>query len=351
MRKVLVTGAAGFIGMHLTEALLNRGNFVVGVDNLSDYYDPALKHARLNKIASNSNANHFEFTKVDLTKKDEVEKVFNNHSYDLIVHLAAQAGVRYSLLNPHAYVDSNISGFMNILEGVRSQWGNEVEISDNQSKHLIYASSSSVYGGNIKLPFSECDSVDHPVSLYAATKKSNELMAYSYSHLYKIPCSGLRFFTVYGPWGRPDMALFLFVKAIISGSPIPLFNHGKMLRDYTYVDDVIESIIRVAEIPPKPILSAGDSSFEVIPPHRILNVGNHKPEPLTEFIKAIEVSLGIKAFIDLQPMQPGDVPTTYANIDLLRKLTGFEPNTSIREGVDLFVRWYRDYYKVSKFSP
>jgi UDP-glucuronate 4-epimerase len=345
MRKVLVTGAAGFIGMHLTEALLKRGDFVVGVDNLSDYYDPALKRARLNKISLNSNASHFEFIKADLAKQEEVDFFFKNHTYDLIVHLAAQAGVRYSLLSPRTYIDSNVSGFMNILEGARSQWGNGIEAGNSQLRHLVYASSSSVYGGNIKLPFSECDSVDHPASLYAATKKSNELMAYSYSHLFKIPCSGLRFFTVYGPWGRPDMALFLFVKAILSGSPIPLFNYGKMLRDYTYVDDVVESIIKVADIPPKPILSAGNSSFDIIPPHRILNVGNHKPEPLTEFINAIEDSLGISAHIDLQPMQPGDVPSTYANIDCLRELINFEPKTSIREGIDLFVRWYRNYYK------
>ena len=336
-KKTLVTGAAGFIGMHTTAFLLDRGEEVVGLDNLNAYYDPRLKEARLAKLQAHSNAARFEFVKADLADAGAVAQVFKQYRFDGVIHLAAQAGVRYSLQNPQAYVDSNVTGFVNILEGVRHH---------TQDCHLVYASSSSVYGGNKKLPFAETDRVDHPVSLYAATKKANELMAHTYSHLFRIPATGLRFFTVYGPWGRPDMAAFIFAKAILSGEPITVFNHGKMERDFTYIDDIVQGVVRVLDQPPVAEPSTGEFAFEIMAPHRVLNIGNHHPEPLTEFISAIEDALGVKAKQNLQPIQPGDVPVTYAETSALRALTGFAPSTPLREGIARFVAWYREYYKV-----
>lgn len=336
-KKILVTGAAGFIGMHTSAFLLDRGEEVVGLDNLNAYYDPGLKEARLAKLQAHPNASRFEFVKADLADADAVAQVFKQHRFDGVIHLAAQAGVRYSLQNPQAYVDSNVTGFVNILEGVRHH---------TQDCHLVYASSSSVYGGNKKLPFAETDRVDHPVSLYAATKKANELMAHTYSHLFRIPATGLRFFTVYGPWGRPDMAAFIFARAILSGEPITVFNHGNMERDFTYIDDIVQGVVRVLDQPPVAELSTGEFAFERMAPHRVLNIGNHHPEPLTEFICAIEDALGVKAKQNLQPIQPGDVPATYAETSALRALTGFAPSTPLREGIARFVAWYREYYKV-----
>jgi len=293
MKKYLVTGAAGFIGMHTSLALLSRGDAVVGFDNLNAYYDPTLKEARLSAIRGHASAANFEFVRGDLSDAAAVKAVFDAHRFDGVINLAAQAGVRYSLQNPQAYVDSNLTGFVNILEGVRRQ----------PSAHLVYASSSSVYGGNKKLPFAETDRVDRPVSLYAATKKANELMAHTYSHLFGIPATGLRFFTVYGPWGRPDMAAFIFTKAILAGEPITVFNHGKMQRDFTYIDDIVQGVVRALDKPPKPEPSTGDFAFEMMAPHLVLNIGNHNPEKLTDFIAAIEDALGIKAKMDLQPIR------------------------------------------------
>jgi UDP-glucuronate 4-epimerase len=337
MKKILVTGAAGFIGMHTTEFLLNRGDAVVGLDNLNAYYDPSLKDARLAKLRSHPQAQHFTFVRTDLVDTAAMAQVFKEHRFDGVINLAAQAGVRYSLKNPQAYVESNLTGFINILEGVRHY---------GHGCHLVYASSSSVYGGNKKLPFAETDRVDHPVSLYAATKKANELMAHTYSHLFCIPATGLRFFTVYGPWGRPDMAAFIFTKAILAGEPITLFNHGKMQRDFTYINDIVQGVVRAFDKPPVVEPSTDDFAFEMMAPHRVLNIGNQNPEPLTEFIAAIEDALGIKAKQDLQPLQPGDVPATYAETSALRALTGFVPATPLREGVARFIEWYRGYYKV-----
>jgi UDP-glucuronate 4-epimerase len=342
----LVTGTAGFIGMHTTLALLSRGDAVVGLDNLNNYYDPGLKQARLDHIHQHPKAANFTFIKADLADKGAMAQVFEKHSFDGVVHLAAQAGVRYSLENPHAYIDSNITGFINILEGMRYQRERFNDAASNTHRHLVYASSSSVYGGNRKLPFAETDRVDHPVSLYAASKKANELMAHTYSHLFGIPASGLRFFTVYGPWGRPDMAAFIFAKAIAEGRPIKVFNHGKMQRDFTYIDDIVQGVIRTLDKPPKAEPAGEDFAFEMAAPHRVLNIGNHEPQPLTEFIAAIEDALGMQAKQELAPLQPGDVPATYAETSALRRLTGFAPATPLREGISRFIDWYRAYYKV-----
>lgn len=333
--KVLVTGAAGFIGFHLSKRLMEEGFQVAGYDNLNDYYDVNLKRDRL-KILEKERT--FNFIKGDLEDSDLLEKVFREENPEYVVNLAAQAGVRYSLENPRAYIDSNIVGFLNILECCR-KFG---------VKHLVYASSSSVYGGNHKLPFSTGDSVDHPISLYAATKKSNELMAHTYSHLFNIPCTGLRFFTVYGPWGRPDMALYMFTKAIDNGEPIKVFNYGKMLRDFTFVDDVVEGICRVMlHIPQK--VSAEvmdlDKSSSAIAPYKIYNIGNNNPVTLEKYIEIIEQCLGKKAKKNYLPMQAGDVPETYAKVDDLMHDVGFKPNTSAEEGVAKFVEWYKGYHK------
>lgn len=346
MSRYLVTGVAGFIGMHTALALLSRGDEVVGLDNLNSYYDPTLKQARLDHIGKHPRAFAFKFIKADLADKAAIDKLFAEHDVDGVVHLAAQAGVRYSLENPHAYIDSNITGFINVLEGVRHQRERLGDATSGKARHLVYASSSSVYGGNRKLPFAETDRVDHPVSLYAASKKANELMAHTYSHLFGIPATGLRFFTVYGPWGRPDMAAFIFAKAIIEHRPITVFNHGKMQRDFTYIDDIVQGVIRVLDLPPKPEPAGDDFACEIAAPHRLLNIGNHEPQPLTEFIAAIEDALGIKAQQELAPLQPGDVPATYAETSALHALTGFAPATPLREGIGRFIAWYRAYYRV-----
>ncbi len=327
--------------MHVTNALLSRGNWVLGLDNLNTYYDPTIKEARLSLLQSNPMATNFEFLRADLADAIAISSVFGRCELDGVINLAAQAGVRYSLKNPQAYVDSNLTGFVNILEGVRYQ-----RERTGRDCHLVYASSSSVYGGNKKLPFAETDRVDHQVSLYAATKKANELMAHAYSHLFRIPATGLRFFTVYGPWGRPDMAAFIFTKAILAGEPITVFNHGNMQRDFTYIDDIVQGVIRALDKPPIAEPSTGDFAFDMTAPHRMLNIGNHNPEPLTEFIAAIEDALGVKAKKDFQPIQAGDVPATYAETSALRALTGFAPATPLREGIKRFIAWYRDYYKV-----
>ena len=334
--KILVTGAAGFIGMTTSLRLLARGDEVVGLDNLNDYYEVSLKENRLKRLTALPG---FRFVKLDVGDRAGMEKLFAEEKFDKVIHLAAQAGVRYSIQNPHAYVDSNLVGFINVLEGCRH----------NQVQHLVYASSSSVYGGNTRMPFSEHDSVDHPVSLYAATKKANELMAHTYSHLYGLPTTGLRFFTVYGPWGRPDMALFLFTKAILEGRPIDVFNHGNMKRDFTYIDDIVEGVIRVmdrnaAANPEYDPIAADPATSNV--PYRVFNIGNNNPVQLLNFIGAIENALGMKAEKRLLPLQDGDVPATYANTDLLNDWVGFVPGTSVEDGVGRFVSWYRDYYKV-----
>ncbi|HET8870523.1 MAG TPA: NAD-dependent epimerase [Aquabacterium sp.] len=336
--KVLVTGAAGFIGMHTVCALLARGDSVVGIDNLNDYYDPQLKLDRLAHINQTYPDADFQFEKLDVSDQSAVAALFATHAFDRVVHLAAQAGVRYSLENPGAYAQSNLVGFVNILEGCRH----------HSVEHLVYASSSSVYGGNAKMPFSETDPVDHPVSLYAATKKANELMAHTYSHLYGLPTTGLRFFTVYGPWGRPDMAPMLFTKAILAGQPIKVFNHGNMKRDFTYIDDIVRGVIATLDkIPeanpgfdrlnPKP-----DASWA---PFRVFNIGNSQPVELLTFIGAIERSLGLEAQKDFQPMQPGDVPATYADTSALEDWTGVQPGVTVEEGVRSFVSWYRQYFQ------
>ena len=334
--KILVTGAAGFIGMTTSLRLLARGDEVVGLDNLNDYYEVSLKENRLKRLTALPG---FRFVKLDVGDRAGMEKLFAEEKFDKVIHLAAQAGVRYSIQNPHAYVDSNLVGFINVLEGCRH----------NQVQHLVYASSSSVYGGNTRMPFSEHDSVDHPVSLYAATKKANELMAHTYSHLYGLPTTGLRFFTVYGPWGRPDVALFLFTKAILEGRPIDVFNHGNMKRDFTYIDDIVEGVIRVmdrnaAANPEYDPIAADPATSNV--PYRVFNIGNNNPVQLLDFIGAIENALGMKAEKRLLPLQDGDVPATYANTDLLNDWVGFVPGTSVEDGVGRFVSWYRDYYKV-----
>ena len=333
---ILVTGAAGFIGYHVARRLLERGDTVVGLDNLNDYYDVSLKEARLARLADHAS---FRFVKLDLADRDGMGSLFAAEKPQRIVHLAAQAGVRYSIENPHAYIDSNVAGFTNVLEGCRH----------TGVEHLVYASSSSVYGGNTRLPFSEHDNINHPVSLYAATKKANELMAHTYSHLFRLPTTGLRFFTVYGPWGRPDMALFLFTRAILDGRPIDVFNHGNMVRDFTYIDDIVEGVVRVVDRPaePNPAFDPerpdpGTSNA----PYRVFNIGNSQPTPLADYIEAIEDALGRKAERNYLPMQPGDVPATSANTDELDAWVSFKPGTPVREGVRRFVEWYREYYGV-----
>jgi UDP-glucuronate 4-epimerase len=334
--KVLVTGAAGFIGFHLCRQLLDQGIQVTGLDNMNAYYDVQLKKDRLEVIQAASN---FEFVELDMADRSEMQSLFEANSFDVVVNLAAQAGVRYSLQNPHAYVDANLVGFVNVLEGCRH----------NHVRHLVFASSSSVYGANTKMPFSVHHNVDHPVSLYAATKKANELMAHTYSHLYGLCCTGLRFFTVYGPWGRPDMALFLFTKAILDNQPIKVFNHGKMQRDFTYIDDIVEGVVRVMNRLPEPNPQwHGDqpdpgTSYA---PYKIYNIGNHNPVELIEFIRVIEDSLGCQAQKEYMDLQPGDVPATYADVDDLIADVGFKPQTPINTGIQKFMDWYRDYYKV-----
>jgi UDP-glucuronate 4-epimerase len=334
MPRILVTGAAGFIGSHLAHRLLDRGDEVVGLDNLNDYYDPTLKVARLDRLTTREG---FTFVRADLADRDAMARVFADLGCTRVVHLAAQAGVRYSLTHPHAYVDSNLQGFLNVLEGCRHQ----------AVEHLVYASSSSVYGANTRLPFATHHSVDHPISLYAATKKANELMAHTYSHLFGLPTTGLRFFTVYGPWGRPDMALFLFTKAILAGEPIQVFNHGRMERDFTYIDDIVEGVLRVLDRPPAPDptwRSDDPDPARSAAPWRVYNIGNHTPVPLMRMIEILETCLGRSAEKIMLPMQPGDVPATCADIDDLVRDTGFAPDTPIETGVARFVAWYRDWY-------
>jgi len=335
MSKILVTGAAGFIGFHLARRLLDRGDTVVGLDNLNDYYDVGLKKARLEQLSGRSG---FRFVELDLADRDSMPQLFAREKFNRVVNLAAQAGVRYSLLNPHAYVDANLVGFVNVLEGCRH----------NGVEHLVFASSSSVYGANTRMPFSIHHNVDHPVSLYAATKKANELMAHTYSHLYRLPCTGLRFFTVYGPWGRPDMALFLFTRAILAGEPIQIFNHGKMSRDFTYIDDIVEGVVRVTDRVAAPDPNwhgdAPDPGTSAAP-YRNYNIGNNNPVDLMHLIATLEEALGRTATKEFLPIQPGDVPATYADVDDLVQDVGFKPATSIEEGVQRFVAWYREYYR------
>jgi UDP-glucuronate 4-epimerase len=332
--SALVTGAAGFIGFHLSKKLLEFGRTVFGVDNLNDYYDPKLKQDRLEILKTYP---AFHFFKTDLSKRDQLNSIFLQHQIDVVVNLAAQAGVRYSLTHPHAYVESNLVGFVNLLECCRH----------HAVKHLVFASSSSVYGANTNMPFSVHDNVDHPISLYAASKKSNELMAHTYSHLFNLPCTGLRFFTVYGPWGRPDMALFLFTKAICEGRPIDVFNHGKMKRDFTYIDDIVEGVVRVMENSPDPNPSwTGDAPDPgtSYAKYKIYNIGNNNPVELMDFIKAIENALDQEAKKNFMDLQPGDVPATYADVDDLIEDVGFKPETSVSEGIGKFINWYKSYY-------
>lgn len=338
---ILVTGAAGFIGYHLIERLLLQGKPVVGYDSLNHYYDPALKAARLARLHATAErtGSRFKFIQADLQDRAAVEAAFSTYQPKQVVNLAAQAGVRYSIENPSAYIQANLVGFGHILEGCRH----------HGVEHLLYASSSSVYGGNTQLPFSEHHSVDHPVSLYAATKKSNELMAHAYSHLYGLPATGLRFFTVYGPWGRPDMALFLFTKAILEGRPIQVFNNGQMMRDFTYVDDIIESLIRLLVKPPTPDPSFDPSNPDPATswaPHRVFNIGNSNPTPLMAYIEAVEQALGITGEKQFLPLQPGDVPATAADTSALEAWVDFKPNTPVQVGVARFVAWYREFYEV-----
>lgn len=334
MPPILVTGAAGFIGFHTTKRLLSRGETIIGLDNLNDYYDVGLKEARLAQL---SREERFEFIRADLSSKERINSVFESHRPDRVINLAAQAGVRYAFDNPHAYVDSNLMGFLNILEGCRHY----------DVKHLVYASSSSVYGANTSLPFSVEDNVDHPVSFYAVTKKANELMAHSYAHLYRIPTTGLRFFTVYGPWGRPDMAMFIFTKKILAGEPIDVFNNGQHSRDFTYIDDIVDGIVRSLDH-----VAEGDANWSgdapnpatSNAPYRLFNIGNNQVVELMHLISCIEDALGRKAEKNFLPMQPGDVPRTFANIDALTETTGFAPTTSIEVGVKKFIDWYLSYY-------
>jgi len=332
--RVLVTGGAGFIGYHLSEALLARGDEVVGLDNLNDYYSVALKEARLERLRRHE---RFRFAKVELADRGAMERLFAEGAFDCVVNLAAQAGVRYSIENPRAYGEANLTGFLEVLEGCRH----------HDVKHLVYASSSSVYGANTKMPFSVHHNVDHPVSLYAASKKANELMAHSYSHLYRLPTTGLRFFTVYGPWGRPDMALFLFTKAILAGEPIKVFNHGKMKRDFTYVDDIVAGIIGSMDHVPTPDETwSGDEPDPGTSqaPYRIYNIGNNQPVQLMHMIEVLEEALGQKAEKNMMPMQPGDVPATFADVDDLARDAGYAPTTPIEVGIPRFVQWYREFY-------
>jgi len=335
-KPILVTGAAGFIGYHLAERLLDEGHHVVGLDNLNPYYDPTLKTARLERLEARED---FTSARIDLADRRKMEAVFATYGFGAVVHLAAQAGVRYSIENPHSYVDSNLVGFLHILEGCRH----------TGIEHLVYASSSSVYGANTKMPFSVHDNVDHPMSLYAATKKANELMAHTYSSLYDLPTTGLRFFTVYGPWGRPDMALFKFTKNILAGEPIDVFNFGNHRRDFTYIDDIIEGVVRVMHTTPEPNPEwSGDAPDPATSraPWRVYNIGNHRPVELMRYIAVIEECLGMKAEMNLLPLQPGDVPDTYADVSALADDVGYRPDTPIEEGVKKFVEWYREYYKV-----
>jgi UDP-glucuronate 4-epimerase len=332
-QAILVTGAAGFIGFHVAQRLLQSGHRVVGIDNLNAYYDPRLKAARLDILRNDP---RFQFERLDVADRVAIPGLFARYRFPVVIHLAAQAGMRYSLQDPHAYVDANRVGFANVLEGCRH----------NGCRHLLFASSSSVYGANRKLPFSVHDNVDHPISLYAASKKANELMAHSYSHLYGIPCTGLRFFTVYGPWYRPDMALFVFADAIVRGNPVKLFNGGRMLRDFTYVDDVTEALVRLIDLPPQvgqPGLSGIQDPGSSIAPWRIYNVGNNKPQELMLVLDILEQKLGRKANKEMLPMQPGDVPTTYADVDDLVRDVGFRPATPIEDGIQRFASWYRSY--------
>jgi UDP-glucuronate 4-epimerase len=332
---VLVTGAAGFIGFALARRLLENGRAVVGVDSVNDYYDPALKEARLAVLRQFRN---FTFHKIDLADRKPVEEIFRDGDFGPVVHLAAQAGVRYSLQNPHAYLDANLAGFLNVLEGCRHRG----------TEHLVFASSSSVYGANTRMPFSVHDNVDHPISLYAATKKANELMAHAYSHLYGLPATGLRFFTVYGPWGRPDMAMFIFAKAIAEGRPIKLFNHGRMRRDFTYVDDVVESLERLIGKPPvktPPTPDHDPDPATSAAPWRIYNIGNNRTVEISYVVELLEREFGRKAEIELVPMQPGDVPETRADVDDLMRDVGFRPSTPIEDGVRKFAAWYREYHR------
>jgi UDP-glucuronate 4-epimerase len=337
MALLLVTGAAGFIGSTLIKRLLSQGDTVVGIDNLNDYYAVSLKEARLNHFKNHPN---FSFIKMDVADRTAMEKLFKEYSFEVVVHLAAQAGVRYSIENPHAYIDANITGFCNILEGCRH----------SKVKHLVFASSSSVYGANTLQPFSEHHNVDHPIALYAATKKANELMAHSYANLYNLPCTGLRFFTVYGPWGRPDMALFKFTKNILAGESIDVYNNGDMVRDFTYVDDIVEGITRIIKKPAAP--NPSWSGMKPDPatsyaPYRIYNIGNNAPVKLEEFITAIEEATGKKAIKNYMSLQAGDVPSTYADVSALMKDFDFRPSTSITDGVNNFVKWYKEYYQAN----
>jgi UDP-glucuronate 4-epimerase len=331
---LLVTGVAGFIGHHLALRLLARGDSVVGIDNLNDYYDVKLKENRLKRFPAGAK---FTFRKLDITHRADVQDLFEEQKFDAVVNLAAQAGVRYSVTNPHAYVDANIVGFINLIEGARH----------TSVKHFVFASSSSVYGANTRLPLSEDDNVDHPLSLYAATKKANELMAHSYANLFQLPCTGLRFFTVYGPWGRPDMALFKFTKAILADEPIQVFNHGNMIRDFTYIDDIVEGVVRVVDATAKPDPTwTGDKPNPAISyaPYRIFNIGNNNPIQLMRYINALEDCLGKKAKMDMLPMQPGDVPATAADVSRLQNAVDFRPRTEVETGIAKFVDWYRSYY-------
>lgn len=332
--KILVTGAAGFIGLHTCEKLLDRGDQVIGLDVVNDYYDVSLKEARLRRLEGRNN---YQFVRMDLADNDGMAQLFESEKPERVIHLAAQAGVRYAFKHPHAYVTSNLVGTLNILEGCRH---NDVE-------HLVYASSSSVYGANTRMPFSVHQNVDHPVSFYAASKKSNELMAHSYAHLYQIPTTGLRFFTVYGPWGRPDMAIFIFTRKILAGEPIDIFNHGNHSRDFTYIDDIVEGVVRTTDLVAEPNADwSGDAPDPATSaaPYRLYNIGNNQPVALMDLIKCLEDALGKTAEKNFLPMQPGDVPATYADIDALTEATGFRPSTPIEEGIKRFVAWYRDYY-------
>ena len=347
--KILITGTAGFIGFHLAKRMFERGDEVIGLDNINNYYDVGVKYGRLketgikqeeikyNKLIQSNNALNYKFIKLNLEDRENIEKLFKAEKFDKVCHLAAQAGVRYSLTNPYAYIEANIIGYMNILEACRH----------NKIKHLVYASSSSVYGLNEKMPFSTSDNIDHPVSLYAATKKSNELMSHTYSHLYGIPTTGLRFFTVYGPWGRPDMALFLFTKAILEDKPIDVFNYGNMKRDFTYIDDIVKGIIRVIDNPPK-----GNPDWSGLNPdpsnsnarYKIYNIGNNSPVKLMDFIEAIEEALGKKAKKNMMPLQQGDVPASHADVSNLLEDMDYKPNTPIKKGINSFIEWYKDFY-------
>jgi UDP-glucuronate 4-epimerase len=337
MQTILVTGAAGFIGYHLSKQLLDRGDRVIGIDNLNSYYDVSLKESRLKLLTDCEN---FTFHKIDLADREGIDRLFALYNFEIVVNLAAQAGVRYSLTNPRAYIDSNITGFSNILEGCRH----------HQVKHLVYASSSSVYGANTKMPFAVTDNVDRPISLYAATKKSNELMAHTYSHLYGIPTTGLRFFTVYGAWGRPDMAPILFTEAILAGKPIDVFNYGKMRRDFTYIDDIVEGVLRVMQSIPQPNPELTEDDLDPNrskAPYKLYNIGNSQPIELLTFIEILETCLGKTANKNFLPLQPGDVVATYADVTSLMEDVGFQPKTSLQEGIAQFVNWYLEYYKIN----